>query len=161
MLFVVYMFTYQNHPAGPRCPTGPRGSPRGGLALLLCPQDTASSLPTPVPAPSAGWACTDMSPRSCFIVAPRIQAPSARQLRLEAVMWLPRAHHPPPRRPWLLCPDWMVCSAGTQQRPLRLRTSGGREGLLSTGLCVDDLPPGSSCCGPILQMRKLRLREPR
>ena len=60
-----------------------------------------------------------------------------------------------------LVPDWVVCSTGTQQMPLRLRTSGGRQGLLSTGLCVDDLPPGSSCYGPILQMRKLRLREPR
>ena len=100
-IWVVYMFTYQNHPAGPGCPAGPRGGPRGGLTLLVCPQDTATSLPPPVHAPSARWACTDMSPRSCFMVAPRIQALSARQLRLEAAVWPPRAHHPPPRRSWL------------------------------------------------------------
>ena len=70
---------------------------------------------------------------------------------------------PPPttQKTLALVPDWVVCSTGTQQMPLRLRTSGGRQRLLSTGLCMDDLPPGSSCYGPILQMRKLRLREPR
>lgn len=70
---------------------------------------------------------------------------------------------PPPtkQKTLALVPDWVVCSTGTEQMLPRLRTSGGRQGLLSTGLCVDDLPPESSYYGPILQIRKPRLGEPR
>ena len=81
VLFVVYVFTYQNHPAGPGRLAGPRGGCRDGLAppAPLCPQDRATSLPSPAHTPRAGM--HRHAPHSSLLTAPRAQVPCARRDR--------------------------------------------------------------------------------